>query len=245
MTSNRRRFAAAAALVAIGAGFWALRSGSPPLPDLVPTARDGLVFLDGPRSGVDAMNVGLPGTMAPPPAAPLVDPWAALIDPATAPVIGPAADGVPTVVALFDYRCPFCRAHAPDLWERALAGEIRLLLRDWAILGPPSVLAAEAALAAWQQGAYLELHQGLMTTGFVPTEGLVRDLAGRNGLDLAAFDAARSGREVAARLAHNATLAAALGVPGVPVYAIDRVVIAGGYDPGQLLALARHHAPGV
>ncbi len=240
--STRRQLLALAVAGATGTGWLLTRNRTPPLPELTPRAQGGLVFLDGAARPSDALSVGLPTSERAPAAASVGDLWTALRDPATAPArLG--TEGVPTVVAVFDYRCPFCRAHAPELWRRAEAGEIDVVWREWPILGPASVLAARAAMAAWLQDAYLPFHQALMQTGFVPNDGLVTETAHRLGLDVTAFDAARDSPLVASMLTHNDRVIRALGIPGVPIYVADRVVVAGGYDADQVLALSQRHAP--
>ena len=68
-----------------------------------------------------------------------------------APVLG-NAEGDVTVVEFFDYNCPYCRRVKPEV--RALIEadpNIRLVYREWPILGDGSVFAATAALAARKQ----------------------------------------------------------------------------------------------
>jgi protein-disulfide isomerase len=78
------------------------------------------------------------------------------------PVAGNPAGDV-TVVEFFDYRCPYCKKAAPDVVELLKSdGNIRLVNREWPILGPESVFAARAALAAREQGKYLEFHDRVM-----------------------------------------------------------------------------------
>jgi protein-disulfide isomerase len=149
--------------------------------------------------------------------------------------------GPTTLVAFLDYRCGVCREHDDELRAGARAGRWRLLVRDWPILGSPSRLAAEAALAAGAQGGYWELHAALMRTGFVPTAALVRDLAERAGLDADRLRGDMAAPWVAEALAHNAALARALGGIGTPLYVVDGVVIVGGWSPATLVEIAERH----
>ncbi|TVQ36368.1 MAG: hypothetical protein EA356_05785 [Geminicoccaceae bacterium] len=245
---SRRAWLAVATLALGGSAAVLWQGRTPPLPPMTAERRRGLVFLRASGSGGgDALNVGLPDAAPSPTLPPVDDLWPLLGDATTAPAMiqapGTRSPGQPRIVAFYDYRCPFCRTNAPHLWRAAEAGEVDVVWREWPILGPASILAARAALAAWQQDAYLPLHQGLMTTSFVPTEGLVQDLAERHGLDLDQFDRAMASPAIDAALDHNAAIARALGAQGVPVYVVDRVVIGGGFTLPQLLRLAERYRP--
>jgi protein-disulfide isomerase len=221
-----------------GAVAWRLAS-RPALPDLAAHRRGDLVFLaNSPAADLGrSLDLGMPGGERTAPVGE-VD-RAAVEAPAGAQVLG--ATG-PSVVAFLDYRCVACRRHADALLRGARDGRFRLMVRDWPILGEPSVLAARAALAAAAQGAYWAFHADLMRTGFVPTIGLVDDLAARHGLDATRLRGDMAGAVVARDLALNAALARGLGGIGTPLYAIDGVVVAGAWEPATLLRLAEAHA---
>ncbi|MBA4000724.1 DsbA family protein [Brevundimonas sp.] len=85
-------------------------------------------------------------------------------DPAVGPAPGQAAV---TVIEFFDYRCPGCKSVAPGLLALVQANpDVRFVFKEWPILDRPgdetSNYAARAALAAHEQGRYLEVHQALM-----------------------------------------------------------------------------------
>src|SRR6185312_15529010 len=77
---------------------------------------------------------------------------AELVDDPTAPVGGNPKGNV-TIVEFFDYRCPYCKEVEPAL-EALLRedGQTRIVYKEFPILGKPSVLAAQVALAAREQG---------------------------------------------------------------------------------------------
>ena len=63
--------------------------------------------------------------------------------------VGGNANGDITIVEYFDYNCPYCRRIEPELQQVVQDdGKIRLVLKDWPILGPVSVIAARMALAS-------------------------------------------------------------------------------------------------
>ncbi len=79
-----------------------------------------------------------------------------------APVLG-NPEGDVLIVEFFDYRCGYCRSVANTVRRNVETdGNIRLVMKEFPILGPPSVLAARAALAAAKQGKYKAYHFALM-----------------------------------------------------------------------------------
>jgi protein-disulfide isomerase len=77
---------------------------------------------------------------------------------ATSPV-GGNPDGDVTLVEFFDYNCPYCRSVAPVMNEAEAADpQLRIVYKEFPILGPNSVYVAKAALAAHRQGRYLAFH---------------------------------------------------------------------------------------
>src|SRR5260370_18272943 len=84
-----------------------------------------------------------------------------LLNDPTSPV-GGNPNGDVTVVEFFDYHCPYCKAVAPDLAKAVAAdGKVRLIYKEFPILGPASITAAKAALAAVRQDKYLAFHDKL------------------------------------------------------------------------------------
>src|SRR6516165_3972360 len=77
--------------------------------------------------------------------------------------VGGNPKGDVTLVEFFDYRCPYCKQVQPRLQE-LLAGdrELRIAYKEFPILGPVSLTAARAALAAKQQGKYEAFHNAMM-----------------------------------------------------------------------------------
>src|ERR1700756_4854492 len=77
--------------------------------------------------------------------------------------VGGNADGDIAIVEWFDYQCPYCRKLEPDLRQVIKGdGKVRLLWKDWPILGPVSIVASRMALAAKYQGKYAEAHDAMI-----------------------------------------------------------------------------------
>jgi protein-disulfide isomerase len=133
-------------------------------------------------------------------------------------------DGDLTIVDFFDYNCPFCKKAAPNL-ERIVKtdGKIRLVYKDWPILGPTSIIGARLALAAKYQGKYLEVHHALMNIPGegVPQEKMIEEVR-KTGVDMDRLDADLNGRadDIAKLIKRNLTIAAAIGLQGTPGFLV-------------------------
>ena len=77
--------------------------------------------------------------------------------------VGGNPSGDVTVVEFFDYNCHYCRRVAPTLAEVEEAdANLRIVYKEFPILGAGSQFAARAALAAQKQGRYVPFHIALM-----------------------------------------------------------------------------------
>ncbi len=159
--------------------------------------------------------------------------------------VGGNPDGDVTIVEFFDYRCPYCKRVAPtvrELLERD--GNIRIVYKEWPILGPDSEFAARAALAARKQGRYLEFHDRVMDAKRVDEERVMA-IARELGLDIERLRADMRAPEVDAHLAETMDLANRLGITGTPSFVIGEELIPGMADRAtleQLVARAREGA---
>lgn len=107
----------------------------------------------------------------------LVTKQAELFHDAASPATGSALDAV-RVVEFFDYRCPYCKRVDPTVMKPiAEQPNVLVIFKEFPILGPESTLAAKAALAAHDQGAYLNFHEALMTSNEPISEVSLQQLA--------------------------------------------------------------------
>jgi protein-disulfide isomerase len=142
-----------------------------------------------------------------------------LRDPRT-PVLGNANGPVP-VVEFFDYQCPYCKAIEPKL--EALVKDdhdVKLVIKEFPILGPASVVAAKAALAAVRQGKYEAYHNAMMAFRGKLTDDVIFDTAKDVGLDVARLRKDMEAPEIADALLANMNLARAMKMsitPGIIV----------------------------
>jgi protein-disulfide isomerase len=132
-----------------------------------------------------------------------------------------------TIVEFFDARCGFCKQLHPAL-EALLRRDpnIRVVMKDLPVLGPTSVQAARALLAAHRQGRYAAFQDALLTLRGEPTEAVMQDLARRVGLDWTRLRREMEDPAIARRIDANMRLAQSLGIQGTPA-----LVIAGPAGP--------------
>lgn len=154
-----------------------------------------------------------------------------------APVLG-NPEGDVTVVEFFDYNCPYCRRAKPEI-EALLAADpdVRLVYREWPILGEGSVFAARAALAAREQGLYEDFHWALMGMSGRAEESSVLRIAEDIGLDVAQLRRDMEAPEIDAHIESSMRLAQALGITGTPSFVIGDALVPGVVDVEQLSSL--------
>ncbi len=158
---------------------------------------------------------------------------AALVTPAD-PVAG-NVKGTVTVVEFYDTRCPYCRQIEPTM-ARLLAQDhdVRLVYKDLPILGPASVLAAHALLAAQQQNGYDRLRTALMQAPPDYTKDQILAIARKVGLDDVRLAHDMDSAAIDARLDANLTLAKALAIDGTPALVIGDAMVPGAVELAEL-----------
>jgi len=142
------------------------------------------------------------------------------------------------LVEFFDYACTYCKASNPDI-ERLIAEDkgLRVVYREFPILGPASLDAAKLSLAASRAGRFSQFHDALYA-------------AGRPGPDTIALAAKATGLPAAvgpdpaaeAELKRNYQMAQQLGANATPLFIVGNKVLNGavGYDAlKQAIAAAR------
>jgi protein-disulfide isomerase len=144
-----------------------------------------------------------------------------------APVIGNPKGDV-TVVEFFDYNCPYCKRAAPVV-KNVIAGDsdVRVVYREWPILGEGSDFAARAALASRNQGKYEEFHWALMALDGRATEARVLKVVRELGLDEDQLRADMEAPEVDAHIQVSMELARQLGFSGTPSFVIGDALAPG------------------
>ncbi len=146
------------------------------------------------------------------------------------PVLG-NPDGDVVVVEFFDYRCPYCVRVAEPLREAVEDdGNIRLVMKEFPILGPESMVAARMALASVEQDKYEELHVALMSVAGKLDEKKAFKIAEKIGLDMDQLRSDMEAPEIDEMLQQNFALAQALQINGTPAFVIGDEVVRGAID---------------
>jgi protein-disulfide isomerase len=170
-------------------------------------------------------------------AAALVDRRREPLDDPDSPVAGNPKGDV-SLVEFFDYRCPYCKQVEPAL-EALLAKDkqLRFVYKELPVLGPDSITAARAALAARKQGKYDAMHRALMMVKGQIDEAAVTKVASSVGLDVERLKADMAAPEVDRALKANLKLAEALDIHGTPGFVIGDEIVPGAVSLDELKRL--------
>jgi protein-disulfide isomerase len=123
-------------------------------------------------------------------------------------------------------------------------GKVRLVFKDWPILGPASVTAARVALASRYQDKFIQAHDALIAVNSKLTEARIREVLAGAGIDLDRLDKDLAGNSAAidAVLARNNDQAAAFEFKGTPSFIVGKFRVPGVLTMaqfGQVIADAR------
>ena len=145
------------------------------------------------------------------------------------PVTGNAGGDI-AIVEYFDYQCPYCRKIEPELRQVVQDdGKIRLIFKDWPILGPISVTAARMALASKYQNKFIEAHDALIAVNSKLTEARIREVLAGAGIDVDRLDRdlASNAATIDAVLARNNDQATAFDFRGTPSFIVGKFRVPG------------------
>jgi protein-disulfide isomerase len=142
-----------------------------------------------------------------------------------------------TMVEFFDYNCGYCKRALTDMVNLMKADpKLKVVLKEFPVLGPGSVETAQVATAVRMQDKtgkkYLEFHQKMLSGRGQADKARALAVAKEIGLDMARLEKDMAGDEVRASLEESMKLADKLGLNGTPSYVVgpDVVVGAVGYD---------------
>jgi len=137
-----------------------------------------------------------------------------------------------TFVEFFDYNCGYCKRAMDDMMALLKADpNLKVVLKEFPVLGPGSVEAAQVAVAVHMQDKsgkkYLEFHQKLLSGRGQADRTRALAVAKEIGLNMAQLEKDMQSPEVKATLQENFKIAEALGLNGTPSYVIGDKVIVG------------------
>lgn len=161
--------------------------------------------------------------------------------------VGGNPEGSITIVEFLDYRCGFCKRAHPEIKALIEADpDVRLVVKEFPILGPESVLASRAALAVLRQEDgrfYADFSDKLMTYGGPINDTVLTRLAERAGADATQMKEDMNHPDIEAQIAGTRELAQALGISGTPSFVFGNKIVRGFIplnEMQEVLQLARN-----
>lgn len=144
------------------------------------------------------------------------------------PSIGPENAPI-TIVEFSDFLCPFCARAKPTIKQilENYGDKVRLVYRDFPILGPQSEKAAQAAECADEQGKFWQYHDKLYgNQQAVETENL-KQHAERLGLNTTKFNECLDSGKMASEVEKDFQDGQSYGVSGTPAFFINGILVSG------------------
>ena len=156
----------------------------------------------------------------------------ALLNAPGAPFVGNPKGDV-TIVEFFDYRCGYCKRVTP-LMQQILDSDkkLRWVFKEFPILGPDSLTASQAALAAWKidPDKYLTFHTAMMNTAGALPEDRILKLGKEVGYDPDQLRKTMDDAAVKAEIDANHRLAETMNIRGTPAFIIGDELVPGAVD---------------
>lgn len=145
--------------------------------------------------------------------------------------VGGNPQGDITIVEFTDYRCTYCRKAFSEIQELVKTdGNIRFVVKEYPILGDASLISTQFAISVLLvqgEDAYLRAHDALITLRGEPDAATLGALAKKLGFDPAPILAQMASPEVAAIIAANHTLGAAMDITGTPTFVVQGQLLRG------------------
>ena len=141
-------------------------------------------------------------------------------------------NGDVTMVEFFDYNCGFCKRAMADMLDLLKNDpKLKVILKEFPVLGPGSVEAAKVAVAVRMQDKtgkkYLDFHQKLLGGRGQADKARALAVAKEVGFDMARLEADMESPEVKASLEETLKLGEELGLNGTPSYIVGSDVVVG------------------
>ncbi len=148
--------------------------------------------------------------------------------------------GTTVIYEFSDYNCPYCKRMAPII-EKAIKADknIKVILREFPILGPSSKLASKAALAAKMQGKYQQAHFALIGVKGRLSESKVFKLLAGVGLDLDRLKKDMKRPEIDQAIEKNLQIGQLLGINGTPAFIAAEKLYPGALSPEQFAQMLK------
>jgi protein-disulfide isomerase len=135
-----------------------------------------------------------------------------------------------TLVEFFDYNCGYCKRALADMQTLLKSDpDLRIVLKEFPVLGPGSLEAAQVSVAVLKQGndKYLAFHTRLLSDRGPADKSKALAAAKATGLDMAKLEKDLAAPEIESTLEESYRLANALGLTGTPSYVVGEQVVIG------------------
>jgi protein-disulfide isomerase len=144
-----------------------------------------------------------------------------------------------TLVEFFDYNCGFCKRALSDMQDLLKTDpNLRVVLRDFPVLGEGSVQAAQVAIALKMQEKdpkkYFDFHQKLLSGRGAADKAKALAVAKEIGADMARLEKDMASPEVKATMEETFKIAEPLGLNGTPSYVVGKDVVVGAVGTAEL-----------
>ena len=140
---------------------------------------------------------------------------------ANAPFVGPK-DAKVVLVEFFDFSCGYCKRLAPSVEEIVKKNpDIKVVFKPITFVSPISKYAAQAALAAGEQGKFMDMYKLMLGSQSKLTEETINSMAEKSGVDMKKFKAAVNSEKVLNTIKEVSDLANKLQVRGVPTLVLN------------------------
>jgi protein-disulfide isomerase len=145
------------------------------------------------------------------------------------------AEGDVTMIEFFDYNCGYCKRAFPDVMTLIKSDpKLRVVIKEFPILGKGSMFAARAAIASKAQDKYWDFHVAMMESKGSLNENSVMQIAAKTGLNTDKLRTDMDAENVKQEIAESHMLANRLGINGTPSFIIDDRLIPGALGLDQL-----------
>ena len=153
------------------------------------------------------------------------------------PILG-NPDGKIVITEFFDYQCGYCKRMLKILLDISKNNnDVKIILKEYPILGPVSTLAAQVALAAKKQNKYAEIHAALMQLRGRLSEPAVFQIAKEVGLTTEQLREDMMDPKILKHLTRTRELGKQLMIRGTPAFIINDIISPGALTKYQLLEL--------
>ncbi len=155
-------------------------------------------------------------------------------------------NGDVTLVEFFDYRCGYCKKVRDDVVNFMGADtNVRVVFKEFPILGAASIEASRAAIASRKQGddKYWAFHQAMLGADGLDSDAIY-DIAAGQGIDVAKLKEDMKAPEVDQVITKNHELAEKIGIDGTPAFIVGDQLYPGALDADELKAIVAAHRGG-